>query len=591
MIEIICKEGFPKEETAETRLCLPRNIRQIGSPRGRHKIYIEDYVYTYLKAAAGKKESCAAIFLGDSQTLRDIRYTFVSGALECGEDIFRWDGITLDRGFWDGISEEQKKYFPEKNIVGWFLGRAGQEMELPAVAEAAHRKYFAGRDKLLMLMDAVEGEEAFYVYEQGYLQKREGYYIYYEKNLPMQEYMIHRREEELRRHELAVVAVQDEEEEFAKLRQELGEGSGPGGTGDARAEGEKADGGQPEGGTSLPEDLPAIKSNSEGPKTHAEEALESYRYAILEKQGKRLERQSRNFLYTAASFFLVVVSVIGITTINNYRKMQEVEETLSTLGGAAESGAERRAESEGLVVESVASQVSPSGDGAQGENAGGAEGSQAKTSGEDAQGSAGSREKAQKGSAAESPKADRSQTGGAQDDKKAEPGSEQTEETSEGQTGSAQDAADGQEGNDLGGEKASQPGGQEEGQPDEPEETGQSGSQEASGQPGGQETSQTEGQEDSPSGGKEGGQPDGQEASQSESREDGQPEGGEDSGDAGEPAAAPAAPRYYTVKKGDTLAAICLSIYHSLDKMQQLCEANGIEDGDKIYVGQKLELP
>ena len=60
MIEIICKEGFPKEETAETRLCLPRNIRQIGSPRGRHKIYIEDYVYTYLKAAAGKKESWQA---------------------------------------------------------------------------------------------------------------------------------------------------------------------------------------------------------------------------------------------------------------------------------------------------------------------------------------------------------------------------------------------------------------------------------------------------------------------------------------------------------------------------------------------------
>ena len=47
-----------------------------------------------------------------------------------------------------------------------------------------------------MLMDILEEEECFFVYEQGYLQKREGYYIYYEKNLAMQEYMICKREEE-----------------------------------------------------------------------------------------------------------------------------------------------------------------------------------------------------------------------------------------------------------------------------------------------------------------------------------------------------------------------------------------------------------
>lgn len=45
MIEIVCKDGL-QEEKKEGNISLPRNIRQVGSPGGRHKIYIEDYVYT-----------------------------------------------------------------------------------------------------------------------------------------------------------------------------------------------------------------------------------------------------------------------------------------------------------------------------------------------------------------------------------------------------------------------------------------------------------------------------------------------------------------------------------------------------------------
>ena len=193
MIEIVCKNGLQEEEK---KLCLPKNIRQVGSPRGRHKIYIEDYVYTYLKAAAQKRESCAVVFLGKSQVAKEIRYTFVSGAVECGPGVFQWDSICLDENFWSHIEGEKQRYFPEKEIVGWFLGKTGQAMELAPVVEAAHRKYFPGRDKILMLMDILEQEEVFFIYDQGYLQKREGYYIYYEKNLPMQEYMVQKKEED-----------------------------------------------------------------------------------------------------------------------------------------------------------------------------------------------------------------------------------------------------------------------------------------------------------------------------------------------------------------------------------------------------------
>ena len=123
MIEIICKEDPAKENQNKKAegICLPKNIRQVGSPRGRHKIYMEDYVYTYLRSLAKNQEECAAVFLGKSQVEKDIRYTFVSGIIECSAAVFQWESICLDESFWDFIYKEEKQYFPELEIVGLSL--------------------------------------------------------------------------------------------------------------------------------------------------------------------------------------------------------------------------------------------------------------------------------------------------------------------------------------------------------------------------------------------------------------------------------------------------------------------------------------
>ena len=48
---------------------------------------------------------------------------------------------------------------------------------------------------------------------------------------------------------------------------------------------------------------------------------------------------------------------------------------------------------------------------------------------------------------------------------------------------------------------------------------------------------------------------------------------------------------YYIVKKGDSLAGISRKIYGTASKAKKICELNGIDDMDKIYAGQRLELP
>ena len=49
--------------------------------------------------------------------------------------------------------------------------------------------------------------------------------------------------------------------------------------------------------------------------------------------------------------------------------------------------------------------------------------------------------------------------------------------------------------------------------------------------------------------------------------------------------------RYYTVKKGDSLMSISKAVYHTTQKVQDICNANQIENMDMIYEGQRLLLP
>lgn len=78
MIEIIYDKDKEKEKQEQNEknehevsvnLRLPKNIRQIGTPDGHRRIYMEDYVVTYLNyiARPGSTQARGAILLGESK--------------------------------------------------------------------------------------------------------------------------------------------------------------------------------------------------------------------------------------------------------------------------------------------------------------------------------------------------------------------------------------------------------------------------------------------------------------------------------------------------------------------------------------------
>ena len=50
-------------------------------------------------------------------------------------------------------------------------------------------------------------------------------------------------------------------------------------------------------------------------------------------------------------------------------------------------------------------------------------------------------------------------------------------------------------------------------------------------------------------------------------------------------------PERYQIQKGDTLLEISRLRYGTDEMVKKICEINGLEDGDKIYVGEIILLP
>lgn len=192
MIEIIYKEEQKKAEGNEQFFRIPNNIRQIGEIRGQQKIYIEDYAYTFLKkiSRTPKEGGRAAILLGQYHWAEGSAYLFIKSALQVKDMEVSPEHIVFSDKVWGQVYEDSRSYFPQQEIVGWFVSLPGFNMQMNEVLLKTHLNHFAGNDKVLFVVEPGEWEEAFFVYENNQLNRQPGYYIYYEKNEPMQAYMI-----------------------------------------------------------------------------------------------------------------------------------------------------------------------------------------------------------------------------------------------------------------------------------------------------------------------------------------------------------------------------------------------------------------
>jgi len=173
---------------------LPTNIKQIGSIGDGMRIYMEDYVCTFLSqyAESGGYDERLALLVGRYLLIDGQPVLFISGAIQ-GQYTREKDGILYftekSYSYSDAILSE---YFEGMEIVGWMQTQPGYGTFLNQQYAANHFRQFPKFNQVLFVTDPLENVNSFYVYndDRSALAEARGYFIYYDKNTNMHEYML-----------------------------------------------------------------------------------------------------------------------------------------------------------------------------------------------------------------------------------------------------------------------------------------------------------------------------------------------------------------------------------------------------------------
>ena len=254
---------------------LPKNVRQIGNVSDEPKIYVEDYVDTYLNQLKdkAKDEPVGIALAGEILVLEGQPVVYISGAFRLAEVEIRGREISLKEETVKQMETDRKKYFPETEIVGWGLIEDGKPMGRSREVGRIHSKYFSKDQSVFIWKDSLDGEEVFYAFKYGELMQMGGHYVFYEKNPAMQNYMISTRKK------IGVTPSEVVEDRAAK----------------------------------------------------------DFRSVVRERMDAKSDRQNSRLIYITSALLVVVVLVIGVSTMNNYDKMEAVQSSLESLSQSVNS--------------------------------------------------------------------------------------------------------------------------------------------------------------------------------------------------------------------------------------------------------------
>lgn len=250
---------------------LPKNVRQIGNVSDSSKIYVEDYVDTFFNQLCDKaeQEMIGAFLVGETVQEEDQDYIYVYGAIRMKELVVKGKDFVVGEHVWKHACETCKEYFGNAEILGWFITGGEHPLEVNHNINKIHQKYFPREKSIFVTKNARDKEEKFYIYKYRDMMECSGHYVYYEKNVEMQNYMI-------------------------ATRKKVG---------------------------FTPSEI------------IEDRVTKNFRSMIREKNEKAEQKNHSRLVYAMSTFLVLVIVVIGVTMLNNYDKMQNVQNSIDVLPG------------------------------------------------------------------------------------------------------------------------------------------------------------------------------------------------------------------------------------------------------------------
>ena len=170
---------------------LPKNVKQIGGIDGNLRIYVEDYVMSYLNqytSVAGYDERLA-VFVGKRSYMESLPVLMISGAI-LGKYAEEEDGRqVLGERSEKYIREQLDTHFRGMEVVGVMQSQPSYGTTLSPAYELDFLDNYREENSVMLVMDPLERLGTFYVRVDDDVVESNGYFIYYERNEPMNNYM------------------------------------------------------------------------------------------------------------------------------------------------------------------------------------------------------------------------------------------------------------------------------------------------------------------------------------------------------------------------------------------------------------------
>ncbi len=182
--------GTKEEKNIYSYREFPKNVRQIGVPLPGQKIYLEDYVITYLKQSfVHAQEPIVVLLLGKNGEEKAEKAAFIYGAMVLEEEgVLERGGISKET--WDQVYEMIRHNFPEAQVLGWACGVPMWSGSVDGQVRKLQKAEFPKENSTLFLWDLSEKEEKIFLWQRNMLKEMSGYYVYFEKNPQMQNFML-----------------------------------------------------------------------------------------------------------------------------------------------------------------------------------------------------------------------------------------------------------------------------------------------------------------------------------------------------------------------------------------------------------------
>ncbi len=247
----------------------PKHIRQIGEVQGDYKVYLEDYVATFIQQLRKQSElhTRRVVLIGNRQSDEEGVKYLVYGAISCDVRRMEEGELLFSNEEQSALHESARKLFPACEVVGWAVLESPYNIISTEMMWSSMEDAYEKEGKLLLYIGEDEEFPQPYVCEQYTIHSLDGFQIFYENNQGMQQYLIQWNQFKCRE------TCENEEDD----------------------------------------------------------TTQRFRKYMQEHRRETGSLQKRNYLSVACMVMAIIISVSGVSMLNNYKKMKNVEVVMNHL--------------------------------------------------------------------------------------------------------------------------------------------------------------------------------------------------------------------------------------------------------------------